>query len=1131
MAKGKPGEQPAENPKGKGKLNNDQPADEKRPRLFDNWTGKTPKSGWHRPDYNIQGRDTFRCTVRLSKHDIKTGTQTLHFTPTATTSTPETHTSAAIARHFAATYTLHRLLSTQKQMHLMLPPAHRTYWKELPHTNNTGDPVQRQRAIEEGREEDLLRPHERRRWEAMAEVTMAEEVVRTYAECNKELVQMGFNGAHGQALDWLLVHVPEGDLPSRLARQNVPAFQAVRRLAQMGFPTGLCAQMLEEATKQREEDSAEPLAAYLLWARLCGHPQTVGEEVTRKVTHAGSRVVFWFPAGLRYPEDRPAVTLNIAKMLYQTVQPTGFPIIFDTVSVACEMVPTWTAHPPRLAELMVSLIPKADKVPIDIMKRTAPKKRSKHRQETDIGELCEQFARLQANLRYQEMQRQRAQLPIWKHAQEIVGLVETAPVVVIAGATGCGKTTQVPQFLLDHSLKEGRDVRIVCTQPRRVSAISVARRVALEHSSTMVGYAVRGESQQTSDTRLLFCTTGVLLQMLADLDATHVVLDEVHERSVDSDLLLALLKPRIKSGLKVVLMSATMSDKFARYFGGAPIVKVPGRTFPVAEVFVEDFVRTVGADSVFGAGAANRALARLNSNEEWAGRTKRLIEVGLGERDAASVVQWEDQFAQPSNAYSIDYPMVKAIVEHIDQTAPKSESILIFMPGMAEILETTQILGVTGVSVLPLHSMLSPQDQQLVFQPTKNSNRRKVIVATNIAETSITINDIGFVVDTGRVREIEHTNGVAQMVTRWCSRAAIVQRRGRAGRTKPGTCYHVYPKRLFAKAREFAVPEIQQTPLEQVCLRVRWLNSTQVLQTMLDPPPTEHVKRAEQLLVDIGACEKEELTAMGRLMAQIPADLRLAKMLILGALFGALEPTLKLVALMSLDRPLSPQSTGKDADALSDWLADLHLFNEYLGGNRGNGVSPHLRTSVERIGLGESQPRDVNELVLRALVFAGLSLNVARVTMPRHKYQAISGTVEVENEVPVFHTAGNNRVFIHPRSALFKVTKYPVPFVTFLAQHRGHNSDKVFLRDATVPGLLAVLMFGPPLSVDHKNKTVAAGKVAAVRAWPRVAVLVNQLRRLLDELLRRKLDDPANISIDGHPIVNAVLQLIQTDGR
>ncbi|KAJ2389215.1 helicase, partial [Coemansia sp. RSA 2603] len=442
------------------------------------------------------------------------------------------------------------------------------------------------------------------------------------------------------------------------------------------------------------------------------------------------RLDVWVAPGMAYPErDVPVLALSCSgggtMAAYLRLSATqrlnrartcdGMPVVFEAVRLVEEQLAAWIASPPPLGELMGGLVGRHDEQPAEHLaqptqqqqQRTGGRGKRRPQQapgQRDVDRLADAFAQLQTDAAYCAMQATRRTLPAHAQRDEIVRLVASHRCTVVTGATGCGKTTQVPQFLLDAALTQRQHARIICTQPRRISAIGVAQRVSEERAETnlgtgLVGYAVRGESRQSADTRLLFCTTGVLLRMLHDDAAlrgvTHVICDEVHERSVDSDVLLALLRQTLErnAALHVVLMSATaQSGLFAAYFGGAPAVDIPGRTFPVQDVFIEDLVRDAGAERVFGAALVGRARARLahardaaGKDDAWVKRVEELRRDGCDDAQAASVALWDERFGGAANAASVDVEAAAAAVRHIDRTADAGRAVLVFMPGVAEI--------------------------------------------------------------------------------------------------------------------------------------------------------------------------------------------------------------------------------------------------------------------------------------------------------------------------------------------------------------------------------------------------------------------------------------------------------------
>ncbi|KAB0392087.1 hypothetical protein E2I00_015217 [Balaenoptera physalus] len=392
------------------------------------------------------------------------------------------------------------------------------------------------------------------------------------------------------------------------------------------------------------------------------------------------------------------------------------------------------------------------------------------------------------------------QLPVDPHRDTILSAIEQHPVVVIAGDTGCGKTTRIPQLLLERYVTEGRGARcnVIITQPRRISAVSVAQRVSHELGPSLrrnVGFQVRLESKPpTRGGALLFCTVGILLRKLQSNPSlegvSHVIVDEVHERDVNTDFLLILLKglQRLNPALRLVLMSATGdNERFSRYFGGCPVIKVPGFMYPVKEHYLEDILAKLGK---------HQYPHRHRHHES------------------------EDECA-------LDLDLVTDLVLHIDARGEPG-GILCFLPGWQEIKGVQQrlqeALGMheSKYLILPVHSNIPMMDQKAIFQQPP-VGVRKIVLATNIAETSITINDIVHVVDSGLHKEERYDlkTKVSCLETVWVSRANVIQRRGRAGRCQSGFAYHLFPRSRLEKMAPFQVPEILRTPLENLVLQAK----------------------------------------------------------------------------------------------------------------------------------------------------------------------------------------------------------------------------------------------------------------------------------------------------------------------
>ena len=373
---------------------------------------------------------------------------------------------------------------------------------------------------------------------------------------------------------------------------------------------------------------------------------------------------------------------------------------------------------------------------------------------------------------YQHMLSNRKHLPVWSFKDDLLQTIEEHPVVIICGETGCGKSTQVPSFILESELSAGRDCKIYVTEPRRISAISLARRVSEELGErkndvgterSLIGYAIRLENQVSAGTRLVFATTGIVMRMLESAEGfegiTHVILDEVHERTIDSDFLLIVLKRLLvrRPTLKVILMSATVNaERFSRYLDGAPVLNVPGRTFPVETKFLEEALEAVVAPGNV------QSLSQMTGDE--GDFEDEAVEEGGNSATTGDLSAYSAQtrkLLSQFNEYRINYGLIVKLLEVVAtarEYEPYSKAILVFLPGLAEIRRVNDMLVGHHVfsrywQVFPLHSTIATDAQEAAFRIPPRGYR-KIVLATNIAETGITIPDITCVIDSGKHREM-----------------------------------------------------------------------------------------------------------------------------------------------------------------------------------------------------------------------------------------------------------------------------------------------------------------------------------------------------------------------------------------
>ena len=541
-----------------------------------------------------------------------------------------------------------------------------------------------------------------------------------------------------------------------------------------------------------------------------------------------------------------------------------------------------------------------------------------------------------------ETNRKRSMLPIFQYRKDIMEKMRSTNVIVLSGTTGCGKTTQLPQYILEECASQNRPAHILVTQPRRITAISVARRVAQERGQSVggsVGYSVRFEHH--AGRHLNFISIGILLRIITNnpmlRGISHVIVDEVHERDLNTDFVLLILKRIVlrRSNLKVVIMSATLqSDSFSGYFGGVPIVHVDHPIHPVKEYYLEDIctiAKGSSEDSMRVKGTViEQQLLAIESQKKLAKASD-----GMTLSPARQVT-------------SIDYKLIKFLTQHCvesHQMLSLGGSILVFLPGWNEIQQAREVLEqsvhASVYQIIVLHSAVSPNDQLECFLPAKRGCV-KIILATNIAESGITIDDVVCVLDTGKVKEkrmICQSDGtkastVTTLMTVNASQANCIQRKGRAGRTREGFCYRLFSRTEYLDFKEFRSPEILRLPLEGICLSIlnqRLGTPTAVLKSALDSPSPAKIEIAMDFLKSIGAVSSTgALTPLGKQIARIPASPNTAKMLIIGCRLNCLDLALTLAASMEVNLFKITQDTGKhDVSVSRDILSEGELSDQY----------------------------------------------------------------------------------------------------------------------------------------------------------------------------------------------------------
>lgn len=643
----------------------------------------------------------------------------------------------------------------------------------------------------------------------------------------------------------------------------------------------------------------------------------------------------------------------------------------------------------------------------------------------------------------------RKSLPVYQLRESFLKSIDQNQVLIVVGETGSGKTTQLPQFLYEEGYSKSKNsntpLKIGCTQPRRVAATSVATRVAEEVGCVLgeeVGYSIRFEDVTSEKTAIKYVTDGMLLRefmtdpLLSSYSA--LMIDEAHERTVSTEIVLTLLKDIIKErkDLKLIIASATINaSKFSDYFDGAPIFNIPGRRFPVDICYTK--------------------------NPE------------------ANYIQ-----AAITTVFQI----------HLKEDVPGD--ILVFLTGQEEIetMEETlndacQKLGdlIKNMIVAPIYANMPPKLQQRIFEPTP-PHSRKVILATNIAETSITIDGVRYVIDPGYVKEnvFNPSTGMESLVAVPCSRASADQRAGRAGRVGPGKCYRLYTKwSFYNELQPSPTPEILRVNLSTVVLLLLSMGITDLVHfDFMDPPNSQTLVKSLELLYALGALNaKGELTKTGRKMAEFPMDPMYCKSLLVSSDFGVTAEILSIMAMLAESGSLfyRPKDKREQADKrkeffsheAGDHLALLNVweqwaesgysniwcednFLQYRTLKRAKDVRMQLERLCHKIGIEVAPCEDATNRTtkIQKALLSGFFPNVARLSKLGTSYVLLKK---------------KNSVYLHPSSGLFPVKPPPrlvmyhelvmtskeymrncmkieEKWIQELAQHYYHESDTKSIR-------------------------------------------------------------------------------------
>ncbi|KAL2779699.1 ATP-dependent RNA helicase DHX29 isoform 2 [Daubentonia madagascariensis] len=724
----------------------------------------------------------------------------------------------------------------------------------------------------------------------------------------------------------------------------------------------------------------------------------------------------------------------------------------------------------------------------------------------DLEPVRNLFRKLQSTPKYQRLLKERQQLPVFKHRNSIVETLKRHRVVVVAGETGSGKSTQV------------------------------------------------------------------------------------HERSVQSDFLLIILKEILqkRSDLHLILMSATVdSEKFSTYFTHCPILRISGRSYPVEVFHLEDIIEETGFVLEKDSEYCQKFLEEeeeitINVTSKAGGIRKYQEYIPVQTGANADLNPFYQKYSNRTqhailymNPHKINLDLILELLAYLDKSPQfrnTEGAVLIFLPGLAHIQQLYDLLSndrrfySERYNVIALHSILSTQDQAAAFT-LPPPGVRKIVLATNIAETGITIPDVVFVIDTGRTKENKYheSSQMSSLVETFVSKASALQRQGRAGRVRDGFCFRMYTRERFEGFMDYSVPEILRVPLEELCLHIMKCNlgsPEDFLSKALDPPQLQVISNAMNLLRKIGACELNEpkLTPLGQHLAALPVNVKIGKMLIFGAIFGCLDPVATLAAVMTEKSPFTTPIGRKDeADLAKSALAmadsdHLTIYNAYLGWQKARqeggyrseitycrrnflnrtslltleDVKQELIKLVKAAGFSSSttstswegnrasQTLSFQEIaLLKAVLAAGLYDNVGKIIYTK--------SVDVTEKLACIVETAQGKAQVHPSSVNRDLQTYG-----WLLYQEKVRYARVYLRETTLITPFPVLLFGGDIEVQHRERLLSIDGWIYFQAPVKIAVIFKQLRVLIDSVLRKKLENP-KMSLENDKILQIITELIKTE--
>ncbi|CAG0912978.1 unnamed protein product [Notodromas monacha] len=696
----------------------------------------------------------------------------------------------------------------------------------------------------------------------------------------------------------------------------------------------------------------------------------------------------------------------------------------------------------------------------------------------DTGEAVSDFAKKRT------LKEQRQYLPVFAVRDQLLNVIRDNSVVIVVGETGSGKTTQLTQYL--HEDGYTKFGMVGCTQPRRVAAMSVAKRVSDEMACKLgdeVGYAIRFEDCTSEKTIIKYMTDGILLRESlreSDLDNySAVIMDEAHERSLNTDVLFGLLREivRRRHDLKLIVTSATMdSTKFSTFFGNVPVFHIPGRTFPVELFFsknsVEDYVDAA---------------------------VKQAIQIHLGPVEGDVLI-----FMPGQEDIEVTCEQIQERLEQLDVKQKESKE---------------KQAGPPGLAVLPIYSQLPSDLQAKIFQRAPG-DLRKCIVATNIAETSLTVDGIFFVIDAGycKLKVFNPRVGMDALQIFPISQANANQRSGRAGRTGPGHCYRLYTERQFKEELLVAsVPEIQRTNLANVVLLLKSLGVQDLLQFhFMDPPPEDNMLNSMYQLWILGALDNTGgLTEQGRKMVEFPLDPALSKMLIVSCEMKCSSEILIIVSMLSVPAIFfRPKGREEDSDAArekfqvpeSDHLTYLNTYTQWkLNKYSSSWCNEHFihAKAMKKVREVHGQLKDIMDSNKMTITSCGSDWDVVRKCICSayfHQAARLKGLGEYVN------LRTGMPCHLHPTSALFGMGYTP----DYIVYHELVMTSKEYMQCVTAVDGHWLAELGPMFF--SVKETGASRRATHKDTAQHITTMEEEMKMAQVEMQRRKYEESERAS-------------------